>query len=386
MISKKSLTDYWFKIEPYVHISIVNNCALLYNTLDGAFIETDKIEVIELLNGILQKENCGVVLLTSERYQQQDIKRFINELLKKYMGDIIDVDLSKGKPVQILPYFNYSDTQKIFKKHSFASGKKILIYLSEITIYVDDSSDINSLISYLKSLPVSTTINIIGYLENIENYKILLSFLNQLSSLKNMIFPYTNIISLQPDFENDFLYSILVRFPVDMSQWNHSRQMLLDQTLPFEYIFEVSSSDDYQQAKVLVEEFSIEKYQLKPVYTGDNIDFFKEKVFLSKEDILSTSMSINDFFTNQSMNIYDFGKINIMPDGDIYANINHPVLGNIKTHSIYDVISKELEEGKSWLRVRNQQPCDTCLYQWHCPSPSNYEIEIGRPNLCHVQP
>ena len=171
-----------------------------------------------------------------------------------------------------------------------------------------------------------------------------------------------------------------------MSQWNHSRQMLLDQTLPFEYIFEVSSSDDYQQAKVLVEEFSIEKYQLKPVYTGDNIDFFKEKVFLSKEDILSTSMSINDFFTNQSMNIYDFGKINIMPDGDIYANINHPVLGNIKTHSIYDVISKELEEGKSWLRVRNQQPCDTCLYQWHCPSPSNYEIEIGRPNLCHVQP
>lgn len=101
MISKKSLTDYWFKIEPYVHISIVNNCALLYNTLDGAFIETDKIEVIELLNGILQKENCGVVLLTSDRYQQQDIKRFINELLKKYMGDIIDVDLSKGKPVQI---------------------------------------------------------------------------------------------------------------------------------------------------------------------------------------------------------------------------------------------------------------------------------------------
>ena len=60
--------------------------------------------------------------------------------------------------------------------------------------------------------------------------------------------------------------------------------------------------------------------------------------------------------------------------------------GNLLSiHCIYEIISKELEEGRSWLRIRNQAPCNTCLYQWFCPSPSNYEIAIGRPNLCHVK-
>ncbi|MCQ5183205.1 hypothetical protein NE573_24670, partial [Parabacteroides distasonis] len=45
---------------------------------------------------------------------------------------------------------------------------------------------------------------------------------------------------------------------------------------------------------------------------------------------------------------------------------------------IYEIISKELEEGRSWLRIRNQAPCNTCFDQWFCPSPSNYEIAIGR--------
>lgn len=43
------------------------------------------------------------------------------------------------------------------------------------------------------------------------------------------------------------------------------------------------------------------------------------------------------------------------------------------------------EEGKSWFNIRNQPPCNSCIYQWLCPPPSNYEIAIGRPNLCHVK-
>lgn len=35
---------------------------------------------------------------------------------------------------------------------------------------------------------------------------------------------------------------------------------------------------------------------------------------------------------------------------------------------------------------RVQNPCNACIYQWLCPSPSNYELAIGKPNLCHVKP
>ena len=385
MITKKETTNYWFKIEPYVHISIVNSNVLLYNTFDGSFIESKDIEIVKLLKETLLKENCGVVLLTAERYNLDNIRKFIMELRAKYMGDIIDIELSKSKPVQIMPFTSLLNTQELFKKQNFPTGKKILEYLSEISIYVDYNTNIMDLNSFLKSLPNITTVNIIGNLKDVANYKELLLVLDQFPSLKKITCNYSNVISLQPEFVNNFSYSILINYPIDISKWNYSRRLLLNQSIPFECIFEVTSMDNYSQINKFIEEFGIEKHQLKPVYTGDNIDFFKENVFLTKDDILSTPLSISDFFINQSMNIFDFGKIAIMSNGDIYANVNYPILGNIHTHSIYEIISKELEEGRSWLRIRNQAPCNTCLYQWFCPSPSNYEIAIGRPNLCHVK-
>ena len=385
MTTKKETTNYWFKIEPYVHISIVNSNVLLYNTFDGSFIESKDIEIVKLLKETLLKENCGVVLLTAERYNLDNIRKFIMELRAKYMGDIIDIELSKSKPVQIMPFTSLVNTQELFKKQNFPTGKKILEYLSEISIYVDYNTNIMDLNSFLKSLPNISTVNIIGNLKDVANYKELLLVLDQFPSLKKITCNYSNVISLQPEFVNNFSYSILINYPIDISKWNYSRRLLLNQSIPFECIFEVTSMDNYSQINKFIEEFGIEKHQLKPVYTGDNIDFFKENVFLTKDDILSTPLSISDFFINQSMNIFDFGKIAIMSNGDIYANVNYPILGNIHTHSIYEIISKELEEGRSWLRIRNQAPCNTCLYQWFCPSPSNYEIAIGRPNLCHVK-
>ena len=385
MITKKETTNYWFKIEPYVHISIVNSNVLLYNTFDGSFIESKDIEIVKLLKETLLKENCGVVLLTAERYNLDNIRKFIMELRAKYMGDIIDIELSKSKPVQIMPFTSLVNTQELFKKQNFPTGKKILEYLSEISIYVDYNTNIMDLNSFLKSLPNISTVNIIGNLKDVANYKELLLVLDQFPSLKKITCNYSNVISLQPEFVNNFSYSILINYPIDISKWNYSRRLLLNQSIPFECIFEVTSMDNYSQINKFIEEFGIEKHQLKPVYTGDNIDFFKENVFLTKDDILSTPLSISDFFINQSMNIFDFGKIAIMSNGDIYANVNYPILGNIHTHSIYEIISKELEEGRSWLRIRNQAPCNTCLYQSFCPSPSNYEIAIGRPNLCHVK-
>ena len=194
-----------------------------------------------------------------------------------------------------------------------------------------------------------------------------------------------NITLLDPKFKNNFSYKISINFPIDQEQWKTSIQILQKLNLPFNYIFNITSLKDYQQAEELINEYQIEKFQLNPVYTKDNIIFFKENIYLNKEDILSTSISIKDFFIKQLMNTHDFGKINIMPNGDILANINHPVLGNIDTHGIFELIQKEIVEGKSWLRIRNQEPCNTCIYQWMCPSPSNYEIAIGRPNLCHVK-
>lgn len=279
MITKKETTNYWLKIEPYVHISIVNSNVLLYNTFDGSFIESKDIEIVKLLKETLLKENCGVVLLTAERYNLDNIRKFIMELRAKYMGDIIDIELSKSKPVQIMPFTSLVNTQELFKKQNFPTGKKILEYLSEISIYVDYNTNIMDLNSFLKSLPNISTVNIIGNLKDVANYKELLLVLDQFPSLKKITCNYSNVISLQPEFVNNFSYSILINYPIDISKWNYSRRLLLNQSIPFECIFEVTSMDNYSQINKFIEEFGIEKHQLKPVYTGDNIDFLRKMFF-----------------------------------------------------------------------------------------------------------
>lgn len=384
MIYMKNDINYWFTIEPYVFISINNSFVLLYNTLDGVIIESEKTEVISLLQEMVREENCGVILLNNERFMRRNVKNFINEVRKKYMGDIIDITLSKNKPVQLLPYYNYPNKIDLYKKHNFSPRKNILDNLTEVTIYVDATTNVVKLISFLQSIPENITFNIVGNRKENSQSSLILSYLENYQSPKYILSSYKNFSALQPDFHNNFSYRISVGFPIDMQQWNNSMQILLNQTLPFEFIFDVLSDDDCKQAEQIVEQFQIKEYRLKPIYTEDNIRFFEENIFLNKEDILSASITIKDLFSRQSMNIYDFGKINILSNGDVYANINHSVLGNIYTDSIYEIIHKEVDNGKSWFRIRNEMPCNKCIYQWLCPSPSDYEIAIGRPNLCHI--
>jgi pseudo-rSAM protein len=386
MTLKDTEIDYWFIIEPYVHIRLTNQNALLYNTLDNATIESDKRAVVEFLERVLEKENCGVVLLGSKKYHNINIFTFIKELREKYMGDIIDINLSEGKPIQVLPFFNFQerDNTAIYKEQNFSQSKSALANLSEISIHLDHTTDIIKLIPFLQSLPEGIIFNILGNIKDVANYNELLAFFNQHPSSKKMVCSYTNLIALQPAFGNSYSYKISVAFPIDMEQWGYSRQMLHNQTLPFEYVFEVSSDEDYQNAEQLIEEFQLENYQFKPVYTGENLLFFEENVYLTKEEILGTTISIKDIFMRQAINIYDFGKINILANGDAFANMNHPSLGNIYTHSINEIVHKEVDEGMSWFRIRNQAPCNDCVYQWLCPPPSSYEIAIGRPNLCHI--
>ena len=338
MKSHPHITEYWFTIEPYVFIGITDKCVLLYNTLDGVTMESEESEVIELLREVFNEENCGIVLLTDERYQNKNIYAFIREFRNKYMGDIINVNLSKGKPVQILPYFNYFNKYEKQKKTSSVQNKILLDNLFEVSIYVDTTTNLTKLISFLKSIPEIPTFNIIGNITDVKNYHELLSFLNLLPSAKQLQCSYTNIISLPPYFDNNVSYIISVNFPIDMRQWENSCQLLLNQTLSFEYIFEVSSIENIQQVDQLIEQFQIREYRIQPVYTGDNICFFEDNVFLTKEDILSSSLSIKDFFLHQSVNTFDFGKLNIMPNGDTYANVNHPILGNIYSMSINNLV------------------------------------------------
>ena len=188
-----SITGWWFTIEPYVYIGLTSECVLLYNTLDGEYIESNKVEIIQLLKKLLERNNQGVVYLTNEDIQNRIVESFVDEVREKYMGDIIDIALSNEKPVQILPLFNFLDNEKleVYERHNFSVSRNLLENLFEITIHVNNETDICDFLNFLKSVHSKIIFNIYGNLNDVVNKESFLSFLYNISSLTKVYYLYT---------------------------------------------------------------------------------------------------------------------------------------------------------------------------------------------------
>jgi pseudo-rSAM protein len=149
------------------------------------------------------------------------------------------------------------------------------------------------------------------------------------------------------------------------------------------WAFTVTSTGQHDFVSSFLEEAGIKNYTIIPLYTGRNRKFFEENVYITQDELDDIQLSKREVFANMTLNIHFFGKLTVMPDRKIYSNVNDPPLGTIGD-PIYDMIYKEMTERKTWFRLRDMKPCCDCVYQWLCPTPSNYESVIGKPNLCHV--
>ena len=63
---------------------------------------------------------------------------------------------------------------------------------------------------------------------------------------------------------------------------------------------------------------------------------------------------------------------------------NYNEIQHFFTHSLLELIAKELEQNTAWRKIRNGEPCNTCLFQYLCPPISNYELIFKRQNLCSL--
>lgn len=375
--------DYWFTIEPYVYVGFGVHHVLLYNTLDSSIIESTNEQIIALLKRSLLIDQCGVCLLKEEEYADPYVFNFINNLKEKYMGDIIDVSLSDKKPIQNTPYFNFIDKDlNTYKRNSFNLEGDVDGSLCKIDIYVGKETDIYGLIAFLSMMKEGVCVDIIGNMNSVNNVSDFVRFLQTKSENICNVIDYR---SLKEIIRNDISYKIEINFPLNVDAFDNIVKICKKQSVSIEYVFDITSEYEYSCLLDIVNKYDIEnKYIIRPKYTGSNQRFFEDYVYLDKEDILKNPLTIRDIFIRQSINVFNYGKISILPNGDVYSNVNYPALGNMYKHTIDDIIRKEIKDGHSWFRVRSEAPCINCAYQWLCPSPSDYEISIGKPNLCHV--
>lgn len=395
--------NYWFTIEPYVYTFIRNNKLLLLNTLDNSFIEEENLEVIELVRRTQNEKNLSVSLLLGEKLKNDYIYNFISKIRDKFMGDIIDTSLSAGKPIQFISRTNLLDKEQLLDiKNEFFNILPMKEYINNITFILNSSDSCKLLLKEILlfsgkenfedqlflndvkytfnslRLKNDTNIHITGL--NIYKNPDIIEIIQFFKIKKSKVFYYVALENIEEtDIIEDNLFIIV---NIVKHQNNIDRiQKAIERFKDAQFIFLIESLENLDFVEGITNKKEHIKFQIVPLYTIKNKNFFEQHIYVTKEDILSMPHNLKSIFIKNLVNLNYFGKLFINNDKKIYTNFNENenAIGNIGDELTLNKFVKS-----SWFKIRNQPPCNNCLYQFLCSSPSNYENEIGKPNLCHV--
>lgn len=396
--------------EPYTCYFYKENQILLYNTLDKKAV---KIEVDETLRPIaeeLVKEK--IVPIDDDAFKYPSISHFIRVLRDSFNGDVLPIADGQAVPAIFHPIINNQRAfERLMRVDKINIDNQVMNYLEEVYVYLNGSGEKEAYPSYLQvpsymhQTEDMNGVHLIDWLGSIHDKQI-----NQLNILGGDILthPYYNeIVSIAKQKSHEVLlhyrYDLLKTEYLDLlndidrlvliiPMFHASKESITEKVLELQnllktqWIFLITSENEYLKAEALCEQIGITNYQFKPIYNGKNQSFFEDVVFMDEQEVQNLQPNKREIYVNQTINRNEFGRITVLPNGDIFANPNKNKLGNIQNDKMHDIIYKEMNEGSSWLNIRKEKPCCNCIYQWLCPSPSHYEDVIGKPNLCHIKP
>jgi len=410
------MNKYWFYLEPSTFLFSKKKEILVYNSVSFSsrkFKHTPKLK--KIVASLLEIGNMYCIEICEDEIKDKEVEYFVKYIRESFSGDLINSLIIK-RPVIFPPIQKLQFNLTGLEKANFRDlGEEIIKVLNEVSIYIGGENPKSSLnkvevfkqfdyckktdgmyISILKLKSVLKTLkdfhhlslNIIG--GNVFSYpdiEKLFAELMEISGIKYLYSSYCDIplnSKIYSSLEaSQIQLKVLIDFPVDFQILDLISESLIENNCNFEFLFAITSASDYNKAIFIIEKFSIKQYEIKPVFTGYNKAFFKKYVYLDENDLFQAQLSRNEIFLNQTINTINFGRLRIMENGLVYSGFNDVSIGSIITPLI-NLIHKELKKSDSWLKIRNQKPCKPCLYQWICPSPSGYELAVGKPNLCHI--
>lgn len=412
---------YWFFIDSYVHIEIKKNNVLLYNPYSGKIIEYKKREEIKkIINRLKYRENLQVILLEESDMRKPGIAEFVKTVKDHFMGDIIESFYSKGKPVQFPPLVKVQKDVKYLRKDSLRStGEEIMDYLSEISIYLNDecSQDCNICSWAYRQVPFCTSRKrkhhelsleqvrsifeetkncssleyrfLGGDIFSYSKFKGLLGLLKSKGNRKILFIHYLNLVKsagrLRLFSDCKVGLKILVNSPFDQDKLKTVLDSSGKAGIEPSVCFTIKNEKEFEAAEEAASKLDMENFEFKALYDKRNLDFFRENIFVERDEIEQSRPSLKEIYSRGIVNAHNFGKLTILANGQVYANLNARKLGTLGQHSIYEIISKEMVSGKSWRKIRKYvSPCKSCTFERLCPPISNYNTVIGRYDLCHI--
>lgn len=376
---------------------------LAYNASNFKSFEFDiSDEIQKICEHFHRLDNLYEVVLEESYNADIRLKEWIDNMLR--IGSARITSFDKGsvpslKPVLMVQY----DLNKIVKDRSFTEAinclKEITIHLNGLNLLKEEEDyykqfiyptgligelAIDKLRSFLEHVPQKENVKL-NFVGDYASYSAVNELLEELDERINTIAFYFRI----EDFYRlgNLVQNVIGKYAVylhckctdELSKYVEFAKQKIDH--PY-FSFLVASEDDIQVVETIDKNGL--KYNITPLYTGKNGIFFEEYIYISREDCLDSKIGKRHLFMNQALNGNFFGKLEILPDGSVCDNPNFSKLGFIDDN-FFELLLSVFKQNRPWFYIRNQEPCTRCLYQWICPPPSNYEIVIGCPNLCHVK-
>lgn len=415
----------WLFLEPYVHLVRQDTTLLLYNSLSKSVLEFPvSPKLRKIADELLDQASGYVVRLSASQLQSPDIQEFVSKLRQYFMGDILDPGWSSGKPVNIVPEpvvkFGLNPVPR--QKSSVKPEINPRNYLQEITLYlnagpvsdrtihkmaflqfsypacfseIDEEMDIHLLRAIMDDVNKYTPslIHLSGYnlmiyphlgevIELMARSPFQKKYHFRIENWESQIVPYLQV-------QKHTSVALYITFPFLQERITAYLHELPDIRLmkKLEFNFVVKNQEEMETAVEIINDYGLGNVFFKPLFTGENLDFFRKNVFASKEEILAAHPDQQQVFSRITINENDFGKLSVMPGGQVYANLNDPLIGDATKEDLVQLVSHELEQGVSWRRIRKEVfPCKKCIYQFLCPPVSSYELFMQRFNFCDVYP
>ncbi|MDH6310611.1 pseudo-rSAM protein [Dysgonomonas sp. PFB1-18] len=413
---KNSNKKYKFYLFPHIYYAkSKSNLFLLYNTKTGLCIESESSVCLEVIERMYVPANLGIAELNNNEIQEKSLSSFIKRVIEYEFGNLIEQNElgSDTMFVNFIPILNLQkDIERLKVEGKFTIGEDLLTYINELNIYVNNSCELecpNCDIYYkqTKSCYKTTSINnlsidlIRALFENLK-YSLLkkinimggdISKYNDLKRLLQLIDEYKfdfefHIWAHYQNFsKNEFFLSdntnlindIIVSFPIE----KEFEDFLINNETNNIFHFLIENESQYREIE---KRFShLNQYDIVPIYTGNNKLFFQEYICMEKEDILANIISFRTIFCNQKLNSNNFGKLYLFPDGTVKSNMNTDAIGNLNSITLLEIIYNELDKNTAWRKIRDNEPCNNCVFQYLCPPPSNYEFVMNKNNLCNLK-
>ena len=395
------MKEYWFTVYPHCFLWLKGEEGLVYNTKNYAKVRFCREGLLAEKTGqLVVMENLYCIRLTEEELADEKLNGWVQNMVAQECSALVEDNGINQRPLSLPPILKVQDEADYYRwEHRQGIDGNVIENLHRLVFHINGSKYGNEL--YAKqtiyptvSFEMLSAKDILHFAMNAR----VSPFLTEIVLVGNP-FVYEGLEDLIESLKAICPVSVyctwqdVMNFLSDVEKLSTKANLHIMATgdavldkLPQEvnYTFLVASEQEYEAAMEFEGKYRLEHTDIVPIYTGNNLIFFEECLYMDEESIESIKLDKREVFIRQKLNIQDFGRLTVIADGKVYANPNRSAIGHIG-ETPHAIVYREIIEGSSWLRIRDQKPCCDCIYQWLCPSPSHYEDVIGKPNLCHIK-